>query len=75
QKMKEKLEGGYEPLHPFVPSHVEEVRKKAALRPDKNFEFGIGLDYRMEIGLNTVFSEDYTAWLHWNDTTELELAE
>ncbi|KAM3420436.1 hypothetical protein BST61_g3709 [Cercospora zeina] len=75
QKMKEKLEGGYAPLHPFVPAHVEEVRRKAALRPDKNWEFGIGLDYGMEIGLNTVFSEDDTAWLHWNDTAELEMAE
>ncbi|USW58777.1 hypothetical protein Slin15195_G120960 [Septoria linicola] len=75
QKMKEKLKGGYEPLHPFVPSHIEEVRKKAANRPDKNWEFGIGLDYRMEIGLNTVFSEDDTAWLHWANRTELQLAE
>lgn len=75
QKMKEKLKGGYEPLHPFVPEHVEEVRKKASRRPDKNFEFGIGLDYRMEIGLNTVFSEDDTAWLHWNNRTELIEAE
>lgn len=75
QKLREKFKGGYEPLHPFNPSHVEEVRKKAARRPDKNFEFGIGLDYRMEIGLNTVFSEDDTAWLHWANHTELAAAE
>lgn len=51
--------------------HFKEVRKKASDREDKNFEFGIGVDYGSEIGLNTVFAEDDTAWVHFNDPSEL----
>ncbi|TKA66939.1 hypothetical protein B0A55_10723 [Friedmanniomyces simplex] len=59
----------------FPQQHLEEVRKKAASREDGNFEFGIGLDYGSEIVLNTVFAEDDTEWLYFNDSSRLQEAE
>lgn len=53
------------------PDHIEEVRKKAAQTTDGTYEFGIGVDFRSEIGLNTVFAEDDTAWLTWSNHDEV----
>ncbi|KAK3709710.1 hypothetical protein LTR37_010737 [Vermiconidia calcicola] len=50
----------------FPEAHINEVRMKAESRYDKNFEFGIGVDYGSEIGLNTVFAEDDTAWFSFD---------
>lgn len=47
----------------FPAEHLAEVRDKAKARADGNFEFGIGVDYESKIGLNTVFAEDDTEWL------------
>jgi hypothetical protein len=74
QQLKEKALG-YTPRHPFQAQHLVEVASKAAARPDGRWEFGIGLDYEMSIGLNTVFSEDDTEWLTWNDRKALDGAE
>ena len=51
----------------YPKNHLEEVRRKANGREDNNFEFGLGVDYGSEIGLNTVFAEDDTAWVTFND--------
>jgi hypothetical protein len=51
--------------------HIEEVRAKAAARQDGSFEFGIGLDYGSEIGLNTVFAEDNTEWIRFSDRNQI----
>lgn len=76
EKILEQLSDlGGNPKIKFNPKHIEEVRAKAAARPDKNFEFHIGLDYASEIGLNTVFAEDDTEWLTWSDGRELLKAE
>ena len=55
--------------------HFDEVRRKAAAREDKNFEFGIGVDFGSEIGLNTVFAEDDTEWVHFNEQGALRQAQ
>lgn len=55
----------------YPEKHLEEVRAKAKARSDKNYEFGIGVDYESLIGLNTVFAEDDTEWLSFNDTANL----
>lgn len=55
----------------FNEKHIEEVRNKARLQEDHIFEFGIGIDYGSEIVLNTVFAEDDTAWLEFNDKNEI----
>ncbi|EME44510.1 hypothetical protein DOTSEDRAFT_53590 [Dothistroma septosporum NZE10] len=68
EKMDERVIG-LKPKVDFRPGHVKEVRKKAAQTEDGNYEFGIGVDFRSEIGLNTVFAEDDTAWLTWSNTT------
>lgn len=52
-------------------AHFDAVRQKARERKDKTFEFGIGVDYGSEIGLNTVFAEDDTKWLNFNDPSQL----
>lgn len=56
-------------------AHIEEVRVKAAARQDGSFEFGIGLDYGSEIGLNTVFAEDDTEWIRLSDKNQLQKAQ
>nr|POF02611.1 hypothetical protein CFP56_58243 [Quercus suber] len=56
----------------FNAKHIASVRKKAASRPDKNFEFGLGVDYGSEIALNTVFAEDDTDWLVFNNNHQLQ---
>ena len=55
----------------FNEKHIKEVRDKAKARPDGKFEFGIGIDYGSEIVLNTVFAEDDTGWLTWNNENEI----
>nr|POF15432.1 hypothetical protein CFP56_71928 [Quercus suber] len=59
----------------FNAKHIADVRKKAAGRRDKNFEFGLGVDYGSEIALNTVFAEDDTDWLVFNDQHQLQEAQ
>ncbi|KAK4494201.1 hypothetical protein PRZ48_014499 [Zasmidium cellare] len=59
----------------FNEEHVKEVGAKAAEQEDQNLEFGLGLDYGSEIGLNTVFAEDDTAWLTWSNDSQLRAAE
>ena len=54
----------------FDTSHIEEVRKKAEGRDDKNYEFGLGVDYESQIVLNTVFAEDDTEWGKFVDSDE-----
>nr|POE77348.1 hypothetical protein CFP56_08995 [Quercus suber] len=56
----------------FNAKHIASVRKKATSRPDKNFEFGLGVDYGSEIALNTVFAEDDTDWLVFNNNHQLQ---
>ena len=46
----------------FKPKHIDEVRAKAATLPDGRWEFGIGIDYKSEVVVNTVFAEEDTAW-------------
>lgn len=55
--------------------HIKEVRAKAAARPDGSFEFGIGIDYGSEIGLNTVFAEDDTEWITFSDGGQMHEAQ
>ncbi|GAB7360917.1 hypothetical protein MBLNU230_g0902t1 [Neophaeotheca triangularis] len=66
---------GYGSRSHFNPEHIEEVRKKAAARHDGSFEFGIGVDYGSEIGLNTVFAEDDTEWAVFSNETQLKEAQ
>lgn len=54
----------------FNPDHIEAVRNKAATTADGTFEFGIGMDFRSEVGINTVFNEDETAWLTWSNKSQ-----
>ncbi|CAK4022178.1 Hypothetical predicted protein [Lecanosticta acicola] len=58
-----------------IRTHLHEVREKAAARGDKSFEFGIGVDHTSLLGLDTVFAEDDTEWLHFNDSYQLSLAQ
>lgn len=58
----------------FPEQHLSEVRQKAESRLDKNYEFGIGLDYESKIGLNTVFAEDDTEWLVFADEARVKQA-
>lgn len=64
-------DSGLPPRRGWNEGHIEEVRAKAAARPDGNFEFGIGIDYGSEIGLNTVFAEDDTEWIRYADHEHL----
>lgn len=64
-------DSGLPPNENFNAAHIEEVRAKAAAHPDGNFEFGIGVDYASEIGLNTVFAEDDTDWVNFADSEQL----
>lgn len=66
---------GLPPNENFNAAHIEEVRAKAAAHPDGNFEFGIGVDYASEIGLNTVFAEDDTDWVTFADNEQLRRAQ
>ena len=59
----------------FNEEHVKEVRNKASIRDDRTFEFGIGIDYGSEIVLNTVFAEDDTGWLRFDDQNKLKKAQ
>jgi hypothetical protein len=61
-------------LRDFNPQHMAEVRQKAKQREDRNFEFGIGVDYGSEIVLNTVFAEDDTDWLRNSDIDQVAQA-
>lgn len=63
---------GLPPREGWNEGHLEEVRAKAAARPDGSFEFGIGVDYGSEIGLNTVFAEDDTEWIRYADRERLD---
>ncbi|KAM0716513.1 hypothetical protein Q7P37_007958 [Cladosporium fusiforme] len=65
-------DAGEPPREGWNEGHIEEVRAKAAAHPDGNFEFGIGIDYGSEIGLNTVFAEDDTDWIKYADQDHLE---
>lgn len=67
--------GADSPEPELIRKHLEEVRNKAEAREDKNFEFGIGIDHESMLGLNTVFAEDDTEWLLYNDTYQLHLAQ
>ena len=66
---------GVKPRDDLNEAHIEEVRAKAAARQDGSFEFGIGLDYGSEIGLNTVFAEDDTEWIQFSDKDQLHEAQ
>ena len=68
-------DAGLRPREGWNEDHIEEVRSKAAARPDGSFEFGIGIDYGSEIGLNTVFAEDDTEWLTFSDGGQLHEAQ
>lgn len=68
-------DAGLEPREGLNEAHIEEVRTKAAARQDGSFEFGIGLDYGSEIGLNTVFAEDDTDWIRFSDKSQLQKAQ
>ena len=68
-------DAGLEPREGLNEEHIEEVRAKAAARQDGSFEFGIGLDYGSEIGLNTVFAEDDTEWIEFSDGDQLHKAQ
>lgn len=59
----------------FKDEHIQQVRQKAAARPDQAFEFGIGIDYESSIVLNTVFAEDDTEWLTFSDSSSLLAAQ
>lgn len=65
-------DAGLQPREGWNEVHIEEVRAKAAARPDKSFEFGIGIDYGSEIGLNTVFAEDDTEWVTFSDRKQVQ---
>lgn len=66
---------GLKPTEGLNEEHIEEVRAKAAARQDGSFEFGIGLDYGSEIGLNTVFAEDDTEWIRFSDRDQVHAAQ
>ena len=68
-------DAGLRPREGWNEDHIEEVRSKAAARPDGSFEFGIGIDYGSEIGLNTVFAEDDTEWITFSDGGQLHEAQ
>jgi hypothetical protein len=68
-------DAGLTPREGWNENHIEEVRAKAAARPDGSFEFGIGIDYGSEIGLNTVFAEDDTEWIRFSDAGQLNEAQ
>lgn len=68
-------DAGLPPREGWNEGHIEEVRAKAAAREDGSFEFGIGLDYGSEIGLNTVFAEDDTEWVRFSDEDQLSDAQ
>jgi hypothetical protein len=68
-------DAGLAPREGWNEDHIEEVRAKAAARPDGSFEFGIGIDYGSEIGLNTVFAEDDTEWIRFLDGDQLNEAQ
>jgi len=72
-RLGSKLKG--HPKDHFNLQHLDEVREKAANHPDRNFEFGIGVDSGSEIGLNTVFAEDDTEWVHYSDSNQLQKAQ
>lgn len=50
----------------FRPEHIESVRKQG-----RRLEFGIGVDYESSISLATIFSPKDTAWLTFNNSTQL----
>lgn len=68
-------DAGLKPKEGLNEGHIEEVRAKAAARRDGSFEFGIGLDYGSEIGLNTVFAEDDTEWIQFSNEHQLRQAQ
>jgi hypothetical protein len=68
-------DAGSTPKDNLNEEHIEEVRAKAAARQDGSFEFGIGLDYGSEIGLNTVFAEDDTEWIRFSDRDQIHEAQ
>ncbi|KAK5174225.1 uncharacterized protein LTR77_001305 [Saxophila tyrrhenica] len=70
QKMQHKWRGPPANRN-YNEKHLTEVVEKAKTREDGNFEFGIGVDYESKIGLNTVFAEDDTEWVHFNDEAQL----
>ena len=51
----------------FKKEHFDRVSAKVAGRPDRNYEFGLTIDYESEIVLNTVFQEDDTEWLTFSN--------
>jgi hypothetical protein len=53
----------------FRPEHIESVRKQG--RP---LEFGLGIDYESSISLATIFAPKDTAWLTFNNSTQLHEA-
>ncbi|KXT00137.1 hypothetical protein AC578_3282 [Pseudocercospora eumusae] len=65
----------YQAPYPWNEKHLKQVAKKSADAPGGTLEFSIGLDYEMLLGINTVFSEDDTEWLHWSNETALREAE
>jgi hypothetical protein len=68
-------DAGLHPKEGLNERHIEEVRAKAAARHDGSFEFGIGLDYGSDIGLNTVFAEDDTEWVQFPDRDQIHEAQ
>lgn len=68
-------DAGLRPKEGLNEGHIDEVRAKAAAHRDGSFEFGIGLDYGSEIGLNTVFAEDDTEWIQFSDKDQLNEAQ
>jgi hypothetical protein len=50
-------------------TRIKDVRVEAAACLDGSFEFGIGLDYGSEIGLDAVFAKDDTEWIQFADDT------
>ena len=55
----------------FNLDHIDEVRGKAASHKDRNFEFGIGLDYNSEITFNTEYAENDAEWVTFADPEQL----
>jgi len=55
--------------------HIDAVRQKASRQSDGTFEFGIGIDYHSQIGLNTVSAGDDNEWLRFEDSSQIHAVE
>lgn len=51
---------------------IKEKDMRAMKNQTRSMEFGVGLDYEASIGLPTVFSEDDTEWVTFNNQQEID---